>query len=94
MCSPACFSPSERLQERCWCAFLSSQRSSGGRRTNPKGLRVKVLLTHEEIGQMLGSTRETVTRLRGEFKRSASSTSMARTSLERATMRVEAMVSF
>lgn len=37
--------------------------------TTPKGLRMKVLLTHEEIGQMLGTTRETVTRLFGDFKR-------------------------
>jgi CRP/FNR family transcriptional regulator len=35
----------------------------------PKGVRVKVLLTHEEIGQMVGTTRETVTRLLGDFKR-------------------------
>jgi CRP/FNR family transcriptional regulator, cyclic AMP receptor protein len=35
----------------------------------PKGVRVKVLLTHEEIGQMVGTTRETVTRLLGDFRR-------------------------
>ena len=35
----------------------------------PKGVRLKVLLTHEEIGQMIGTTRETVTRLLGDFKR-------------------------
>ncbi len=34
-----------------------------------KGVRVKVLLTHEEIGQMIGSTRETVTRLLSDFRR-------------------------
>jgi CRP/FNR family transcriptional regulator len=39
-----------------------------GERTS-KGVRVKVLLTHEEIGQMVGTTRETVTRLLGDFKR-------------------------
>ena len=42
--------------------------ADGGEKT-PRGLRLKVLLTHEEIGQMLGTTRETVTRLLGEFKR-------------------------
>ena len=42
--------------------------ASEGEQT-PKGLRVKVLLTHEEIGQMLGTTRETVTRLLGDLKR-------------------------
>lgn len=41
---------------------------AGGERTL-KGVRVKVLLTHEEIGQMVGTTRETVTRLLGDFKR-------------------------
>lgn len=35
----------------------------------PNGIRVKVLLTHEEIGQMIGSTRETVTRLLSDFRR-------------------------
>ena len=35
----------------------------------PKGIRLKVLLTHEEIAQMLGTTRETVTRLLSDFKR-------------------------
>jgi CRP/FNR family transcriptional regulator len=33
-----------------------------GERTD-KGIRLKVLLTHEEIAQMIGTTRETVTRL-------------------------------
>ena len=33
------------------------------------GTRIKVLLTHEEIAQMIGTTRETVTRLLGDFKR-------------------------
>jgi len=37
--------------------------------TTPKGIRLKVLLTHEEIGQMVGTTRETVTRVFSEFKR-------------------------
>lgn len=35
----------------------------------PKGTRIKVLLTHEEVAQMIGTTRETVTRLLSEFKR-------------------------
>ena len=34
-----------------------------------KGLRIRLVLTHEEIGQMLGTTRETVTRLLGDLKR-------------------------
>jgi len=44
-----------------WCA-------RGGEET-PKGIRLKVLLTHEEIAQMIGTTRETVTRLLSDFKR-------------------------
>ena len=35
----------------------------------PTGIRVKVLLTHEEIAQMIGTTRETVTRVMSDFKR-------------------------
>jgi CRP/FNR family transcriptional regulator, cyclic AMP receptor protein len=35
----------------------------------PKGQRITVLLTHEEIAQMIGTTRETVTRLLSDFKR-------------------------
>jgi CRP/FNR family cyclic AMP-dependent transcriptional regulator len=35
----------------------------------PKGMRLKVLLTHEEIAQMIGTTRETVTRILNDFKR-------------------------
>ena len=34
-----------------------------------KGIRLKVLLTHEEIAQMIGTTRETVTRLLSGLKR-------------------------
>ena len=34
-----------------------------------QGLRLQVLLTHEEIAQMIGTTRETVTRLLSDFKR-------------------------
>jgi CRP/FNR family transcriptional regulator len=34
-----------------------------------KGHRLTVLLTHEEIGQMIGTTRETVTRLLSDMKR-------------------------
>jgi CRP/FNR family transcriptional regulator, cyclic AMP receptor protein len=37
--------------------------------TTTKGVRIKVLLTHEEIAQMIGTTRETVTRLLSDFKR-------------------------
>jgi CRP/FNR family cyclic AMP-dependent transcriptional regulator len=36
---------------------------------NGGGIRLKVLLTHGEIAQMLGTTRETVTRLLAQFKK-------------------------
>jgi len=35
----------------------------------PRGIRLQVLLTHEEIGQMIGTTRETVTRLLSDWRR-------------------------
>jgi CRP/FNR family transcriptional regulator len=35
----------------------------------PKGTRLVVLLTHEEIAQMIGTTRETVTRILSDFKK-------------------------
>lgn len=35
----------------------------------PQGTRMQMLLTHEEIAQMIGTTRETVTRLLSDFKR-------------------------
>ncbi len=44
-----------------WCARSGEE--------TPKGIRLKVLLTHEEIAQMIGTTRETVTRLLSDFKR-------------------------
>jgi CRP/FNR family transcriptional regulator, cyclic AMP receptor protein len=44
-----------------WC-------NAGGEET-ARGTRLKVLLTHEEIAQMIGTTRETVTRLLSDFKR-------------------------
>jgi CRP/FNR family transcriptional regulator len=43
-----------------WC--------EGGEAT-PLGTRLQVLLTHEEMAQMIGTTRETVTRLLSAFKR-------------------------
>jgi CRP/FNR family transcriptional regulator len=40
-----------------------------GGEVTANGTRLQVLLTHEEIAQMIGTTRETVTRLLSEFKR-------------------------
>lgn len=44
-----------------WCALHGE--------STPRGVRLKVLLTHEEVAQMIGTTRETVTRLLSDFKR-------------------------
>ncbi len=41
---------------------------SGRGQETKQGIRVKVTLTHEEIGQVIGTSRETVTRTLGEFK--------------------------
>ena len=40
-----------------------------GGEVTAQGTRLQVLLTHEEIAQMIGTTRETVTRLLSDFKR-------------------------
>lgn len=44
-----------------WCTTHGDETS--------KGTRLKVLLTHEEIAQMVGTTRETVTRLFSDLKK-------------------------
>jgi CRP/FNR family transcriptional regulator, cyclic AMP receptor protein len=44
-----------------WC-------SKNGEET-PKGMRLTILLTHEEVAQMIGTTRETVTRIFSDFKK-------------------------
>jgi CRP/FNR family transcriptional regulator len=44
-----------------WCA-------KSGEETD-RGLRLTVLLTHEEVAQMIGTTRETVTRIFSDFKK-------------------------
>lgn len=37
-------------------------------RQRPGGIRAKLTLTHEEIGQLISTSRETITRVLGEFK--------------------------
>jgi len=39
-----------------------------GERTS-KGIKVQTMLTHEEMAQMIGTSRETVTRVLGDFRR-------------------------
>jgi CRP/FNR family transcriptional regulator len=58
---------SQSTSEKLARLFLDWCNRSGEK--TPKGIRLKVLLTHEEIAQMIGTTRETVTRLLSDFKR-------------------------
>jgi CRP/FNR family cyclic AMP-dependent transcriptional regulator len=60
----------------------------------PKGVRLRVLLTHEEIGQMIGTTRETVTRLFSDFKRKKLIEVKGSTFFIPVRSELEAMVSF
>jgi CRP/FNR family transcriptional regulator, cyclic AMP receptor protein len=46
--------------------FLLESSASG--QETKQGIRVRLTLTHEEIGQIIGTSRETVTRTLGEFK--------------------------
>ena len=48
-------------------ARLLLEWASGGEETK-EGIRIKVSLTHEEIAQLIGTSRETVTRVLGEFR--------------------------
>jgi CRP/FNR family transcriptional regulator, cyclic AMP receptor protein len=48
---------------------LLLQWSSDAMRAPNGSLRLKVTLTHEEIAQLLGSSRETITRLLGDFRK-------------------------
>jgi CRP/FNR family transcriptional regulator len=49
-------------------AKLMLEWSARGGKDTDKGISVKLTLTHEEIAQIIGSSRETVTRLLGDFK--------------------------
>jgi CRP/FNR family transcriptional regulator, cyclic AMP receptor protein len=49
-------------------AKLMLEWSAKGGRDTEIGISLKLTLTHEEIAQMIGSSRETVTRLLGDFK--------------------------
>ena len=42
---------------------------SHGEGADPDGMRVKVALTHEEIAQIIGTSRETVTRTLADFRK-------------------------
>jgi CRP/FNR family transcriptional regulator, cyclic AMP receptor protein len=49
------------------CLLLEHPSLNGGR--VGRGLKFKLVLTHEEIGQLIGASRETVTRLLNDFRR-------------------------
>jgi CRP/FNR family transcriptional regulator len=48
-------------------ARLLLEWAHGGEETK-EGIRIKIALTHEEIAQLIGTSRETVTRVLGEFR--------------------------
>jgi CRP/FNR family transcriptional regulator, cyclic AMP receptor protein len=50
-------------------ARLLLEWAENGSEKTDAGIRIKLLLTHEEIAQMIGSSRETVTRLLSDFKK-------------------------
>jgi len=49
-------------------ARLLLEWSSDGETTKEGSIRIKVSLTHEEMAQLIGTSRETVTRVLGEFR--------------------------
>ena len=49
------------------CVLLEHPTLNGGRVGG--GVKLKLMLTHEEIGQLIGASRETVTRLLNDFRR-------------------------
>jgi CRP/FNR family transcriptional regulator len=49
-------------------AHLILQWSDETGRETPEGLRVRMLMTHQEISQVIGTSRETVTRLLKDFR--------------------------
>jgi len=58
---------SQTTSEKLAKLFLAWSARNG--EETPKGTRLTVLLTHEEIAQMIGTTRETVTRIMSDFKK-------------------------
>ena len=58
---------SESVAAKLACLLLSWCRQSG--RMTPEGIHLKLDLTHSDIAQMIGVSRETVTRLLAELKR-------------------------
>jgi CRP/FNR family transcriptional regulator len=49
-------------------ASLLLEISEGGQVTESGGTRCRLLMTHEEMGEFIGTSRETVTRMLSEFK--------------------------
>jgi CRP/FNR family transcriptional regulator len=57
--------PSSRAKLAHW--LLSSANDQA--KTTAEGVRIRVAITHSEIGESIGASRETVTRLLGDFRR-------------------------
>ena len=68
-----------------WCARAG--------RPSDRGIQLKLTLTHEEIAQLIGSSRETVTRLLGDFKSKELIYVKGSTLIVRDKAQLEAMVS-
>jgi CRP/FNR family cyclic AMP-dependent transcriptional regulator len=68
-----------------WCAHKGRQ--------SDRGIQLKLTLTHEEIAQLIGSSRETVTRLLGDFKSKELIYVKGSTLIVRDKAQLEAMVS-
>ena len=65
-----CFGFSASVSERVACLLLhwAELRPTNGD-SNTVGIRIRVTFTHEEMAQLVGSTRETISRVLGEFRR-------------------------
>jgi CRP/FNR family transcriptional regulator len=64
-------SPSERFAKLLlgWCNESRNGESKNGEGHNGEPVQVKLTLTHEEIAEIIGTTRETVSRLFSQFKK-------------------------
>jgi CRP/FNR family transcriptional regulator len=65
---------------------------SGDGDATKDGIRIKVALTHEEIAQLIGTSRETVTRILGEFRQKGLAELHGSTLLIRDKQRLEKLV--
>ena len=72
--------------------LLLAWSNEGGKQTET-GIRVKIGLTHEEISQLIGTSRETVTRMFGDLRKKQIAHLRGSTLLIRNKAALEALVS-